>query len=90
MTITALKHVVVIKDVSIHISTSPSPYPGDVGHHNHPLLGPSVPAGGLVGLAHSWHSSQRASASDLHGFVQAPPYLKLGNGSNTICNTSPQ
>ena len=33
MTITALKRVVVIKGVSIHISTSPSPYPSDVGRH---------------------------------------------------------
>jgi hypothetical protein len=31
MTITALKRVVAIKGVSIHISTSP--YPGDVGRH---------------------------------------------------------
>ena len=69
----ALKRVVVIKGVSIHISTSPSPYPGDVGRHNHPLLRPSVLAGGLMGLAHSWHPSQRASASDLHGLVHAPP-----------------
>jgi hypothetical protein len=29
----ALKCVVVIKGVSIHISTSPSPYLGDVGRH---------------------------------------------------------
>jgi hypothetical protein len=34
MTITALKRVVVIKSVNIHISTSLSPYPGDVGRHN--------------------------------------------------------
>jgi hypothetical protein len=73
MTITALKRVIVIKGISIHISISPFPYPGDVGCHNHPLLGPSVPSGGLMGLAHSWHPSQRASASDLHGLVQAPP-----------------
>ena len=73
MTITALKRVIVIKGVSIHISTSPSPYPGDVERHNHPLLRPSVLAGGLMGLAHSWHPSQRASASDLHGLVHAPP-----------------
>jgi hypothetical protein len=33
MTITALKHIVVIKGVSIHISTSPSPYLGYVGCH---------------------------------------------------------
>ena len=31
MTIMALKRVVVIKGVSIHISTSPSLYTGDVG-----------------------------------------------------------
>ena len=34
MTITALKRVVIIKGVSLHISTSPSPYPGDVGRHS--------------------------------------------------------
>jgi hypothetical protein len=33
MTITALKRVVVIKGVNIHISTSPSPNPSDVGRH---------------------------------------------------------
>ena len=51
----------------------PSPYPGDVGHHNHPFLGPSVLAGSLMRLAHSWHPSHRASTSDLHGLVYAPP-----------------
>ena len=75
MTITTLKRVVVIKGVRIHISTSPSPYPGDVGRHNHPLLGPSILVGGLMRLAHSWHPSQRASTSDLHGLVHAPPIL---------------
>ena len=50
MIITALKRVVVIKGVSIHISTSPSPYPGDVGRHNQPLLGPNVLTSGLIGL----------------------------------------
>jgi hypothetical protein len=73
MTITALKRVVIIKGVSIHITTSSSPYPGDVGGHNHPLLGPSVPAGDLIGLAHSWHLSQQASTSDLHGLVHVLP-----------------
>jgi hypothetical protein len=73
MTITALKRVVVIKGVSIHISTSPSLYPSDVGRHNHPLLGPNIPASGLMGLAHSWHPSQRVFASDLHGLVHASP-----------------
>ena len=73
MTITALKCVVVIKGVSIHISTSPSLYPGYVGRHNHPILRPSVLAGGLMGLAHFWHPSQRVSASDLHGLVHAFP-----------------
>ena len=34
MTIVALKRVVVIKGVSIHISTFPSPYSGDVRRHN--------------------------------------------------------
>jgi hypothetical protein len=53
ITITALKHVVVIGGGNIHISTSPSPYPGDVRRHNHPLLGPSVPAGGLYELVHA-------------------------------------
>ena len=75
MTITALKHVVVIKGVSIYISTSPSPYLGEVGRHNHPLLGPNIPTSGLMGLAHSWHPSQRASASDLHEPVHALPIL---------------
>jgi hypothetical protein len=69
----SLKRFVVIEGVSIHISTSLSPYLGDVGSHNHPFLGPSVPAGGLMGLAHSWHSSQRVFASDLHGLVHALP-----------------
>jgi hypothetical protein len=45
MTITALKRVVVIKVVSIHISISSSPYPSNVGRHNHPLLGPNILAG---------------------------------------------
>jgi hypothetical protein len=45
MTIIALKHVVAIKGVSIHISISPTLYLGDVGRHNHPLLGLSVPSG---------------------------------------------
>jgi hypothetical protein len=46
--------------------------PGNVGRHNHSLLGPSVSAGGL------------------HGLVHAPSHLRLGNGSDTICNISPQ
>jgi hypothetical protein len=73
MTITALKRVVVIKDVSIHINTSQAPYPGDVGRHNHLILRPSIPADDLMRLAHSWHPSQRASASDLYGLVHASP-----------------
>jgi hypothetical protein len=67
----ALQRVVVIKGISIHISTSTSPYSGDMRCHNHPLLGLSISAGGLMGLAHSWHPSQRASTSDLHGLVHA-------------------
>jgi hypothetical protein len=70
ITITSLKDVVVIEGESIHISTSP--YPDNVGRHNHPLSGPSVPAGGL------------------HGLVHAPSHLRLGNGSDTICNIPPQ
>ena len=38
MTIKALKYVVVIKGVSIHISTSTSPYPDDVGRHTNNIL----------------------------------------------------
>jgi hypothetical protein len=53
MIITALKCVVIIKGESIHISTSSSPYPGDVGRHNQSLLGLNVPTGNLMGLAHS-------------------------------------
>jgi hypothetical protein len=45
MTIIALKSVVAIKGVLIHISVSPALYPGDVGRYNHPLLGLSIPAG---------------------------------------------
>jgi hypothetical protein len=74
MTITALKRVVIIKGVSIHISTSPSPYLGDVGCHNHPLLGLSVPAGYPYGIS-PFLASQRAPASDLHGLVHVPPIL---------------
>ena len=37
ITITALKCVVVIEGGSIHISTSPSPYPGDVGRHSNQM-----------------------------------------------------
>jgi hypothetical protein len=44
-----------------------------MGRHNHPLLRPIVPTGGLMGLAHSWHPSLRAFASDLHGLVHALP-----------------
>ena len=44
MTNIALKRVVAIKGVSTHISISLSLYLGDVGCHNHPLLGLSVPA----------------------------------------------
>jgi hypothetical protein len=59
----------VIKDAFIHISTSS--FPNDVGLHNHPFFGPSVPAG----VPH-W-----ACARSHH--------LRLGNGSDTICNDSP-
>jgi hypothetical protein len=37
MTITALKHIIVMKDISIHISTSLSPYPGDEGRHKNSI-----------------------------------------------------
>jgi hypothetical protein len=72
MTITALKRIVVIKGVSIHISTSPSPHLGNVGHHNHPILGPSVPAGDPYGIS-PFLASKRAPTSDLHGLVHVPP-----------------
>jgi hypothetical protein len=42
--------------------------------HNHPLLGPSV----FAGYSHEisqFLASQRVPASDLHGFVYAPPIL---------------
>jgi hypothetical protein len=68
MAIIALKRVVVIKGVSIHISTFSSPYPSDIRRHNHPLLGPSVPAGDPHGIS-PFLASQRAPASDLHGLV---------------------
>jgi hypothetical protein len=68
----ALKRVVVIKGASIHISISPSPYPGDVGHHNHPLLGLSVPANDPHGIS-PFLASQRAPASNLHGLVHISP-----------------
>jgi hypothetical protein len=42
-----------------------------VGRHNHPLLGPNIPAG------------------DPNGLVHAPPHLRLGNDSDTICNDPP-
>ena len=34
MTIMALKRIVAIKGIGIHINTSLSPYPSDVGRHN--------------------------------------------------------
>ena len=74
MTITVLKYVVVIKGESIHISTSPFSYLGDVGRHNHPFLGPSVPAGNPHGIS-PFLASQRMPASDLYGLVHAPPIL---------------
>jgi hypothetical protein len=89
MTIMTLKRIVAIKDVSIHISTFPSPYPGNVGHHNHHLSGPSVLVGEPYGIS-PFLASQRVPASDPSLACAHSPHLKLGNGSNTICNTSPQ
>jgi hypothetical protein len=60
------------KGVFIHISTSPFPYPGDVGHHNHPLLEPSVPAGDPHRIT-PFLASHRVLASNPHGLVHAAP-----------------
>ena len=84
--ITTLKCVVVIKDVSIHRSTSSSSYLNNVKRHNNPFLGPNVPAGDPYGIS-PFLASQRVPAIGLHGFVHIPPILD--NVSGTICNTSP-
>jgi hypothetical protein len=54
-----------------------------VRRHNHPVLGPSVPAGDSYGIT-PFLASQQVPVSDPHGLVHAPPYLRLGNGSDTI------
>jgi hypothetical protein len=59
----------VIKGAFIHISTSS--FPGDVGCHNHPLLGPSVPAGDPHRLVHAPTNSGKAMA--LIPFVTTHP-----------------
>jgi len=45
-----------------------------VGRHNHPLLGPSVPASDPHGIT-PFLASQKVPASDPHRLVQAPPIL---------------
>jgi hypothetical protein len=59
-----------MKGAFIHISTSP--FPGDVGRHNHPLLGPSVPASDPHGIT-PFLESQQVPASDSYGLVYGPP-----------------
>jgi hypothetical protein len=48
---------------NIHISTYPFPYPSDVRRYNHPLLGPSIPAGDPHGIT-PFLASQLVPASD--------------------------
>jgi hypothetical protein len=63
------------KDAFIHISTST--FSSDVGRPNHPLLGPSVPAGDPYEIF-LFLVSLRVPAGDPHGLMHAP-HLKLGN-----------
>jgi len=63
------------KGVFIHISTSP--FSSDVGCHNHPLLGPSVPAGDPHGIT-PFLASQQVPAGNHHGLVHAPPISGWG------------
>jgi hypothetical protein len=71
-----------MRSVNIHISTFT--FPGDVGRHNHPLLGPSVPSADSHGIT-SFLASQGVPTSDPYGLVHAPP-SQLRNGSDIICN----
>jgi hypothetical protein len=76
MTIMALKHDIVKKSVSIHISTSLSLYLSDVEHHNHLLLGPNVPTGDLHGIS-PFLASQQVPANDLLWACACSPHLRL-------------
>lgn len=58
-----------MKDALIHISTFS--FPSDVGHHNHSLLGPSVPADNPHGIT-TFLVFQQVPASP-HGLLHAPP-----------------
>jgi hypothetical protein len=49
-----------------------SSFTDDVGRHNHPLLGPSVPAGDLHGIT-PLLASQKVPTDDHHGLVHVPP-----------------
>jgi hypothetical protein len=59
-----------MNDAFIHISTSS--FLDDVGCHNHPLLGPSVPADDRHGIT-PFLASEQVPASDPHGLVHGPP-----------------
>jgi hypothetical protein len=47
------KGLIPFKESIFDINISYNPYPGNMGRHNHPLLGPSVLAGYPYGLLHA-------------------------------------
>jgi len=75
-----------MNDVFIHISTFP--FPGDVGRHNHPLLGPSVPAGDPHGIT-QFLASQQVPTGDLHGLIYGPPISGWEMALIPFCNNPP-
>jgi hypothetical protein len=76
------------KGANIYINAYPFTYSGDMGRHNHPLLGLSVLASDPYRIT-TFLASQRVHASDPHGLCTLH-YIRLGNGSDIICNDPPQ
>jgi hypothetical protein len=59
------------KCTNIHISTSSFSYLGDVGRHNHPILGPNVSVSDPHRIT-PFLTSQGVPDGDHHGLVHAP------------------
>jgi hypothetical protein len=66
----ALKRIVAMKCISIHILAFSSLYLSDVRHHNHPLLRPNVFASNSNGIS-PFFASQRVPASDPYELMHA-------------------
>jgi hypothetical protein len=66
-----------------------SPFPGDVGRHNHPLLGPSVPASDPHGIT-QFLAAQQVPANDTHGLMHAPPISGCAMALIPFVTTHPQ